>query len=285
MAEHNAPLGITGSTGNLGGRIARRLADVGAPQRLLVRDPARAPELPGTTVHRATYSDGESVADALDGVRVALMVSGSESADRVTQHSTFIDAAARAGVEHLVYISFVGAGAAASTFTLVRDHHATEGHIRGSGMRFTFLRDNMYADFLPMLAGDDGVIRGPAGNGRIAAVAQDDIADVAVEVLLHPERHTNVAYSLTGPEALGLEEVAAVLTRATGRRYTYHDETIEEAHASRAVYGAPDWQVEAWVSTYTAIAAGDLETVTDDVARLTGHPATSLEELMRRRPR
>ena len=68
-------------------------------------------------------------------------------------------------------------------FTLARDHWATEQHIRGSGLPFTFLRDNLYADFLPFMVGDDGVIRGPAGDGRAALVAQDDIADAAVAVL------------------------------------------------------------------------------------------------------
>ena len=94
--------------------------------------------------------------------------------------------------------------------------------------------------------------------------------------------HLGATYSLTGPEALTLDDVAAVLTAAQGRGVGYHPETVPEAYASRAVYGAPDWQVDAWVSTYTAIAAGELAGVTDDVARLTGHPATSLADLLSR---
>jgi NAD(P)H dehydrogenase (quinone) len=66
-----------------------------------------------------------------------------------------------------------------ATFTLARDHWHTEQHIRASGMAYTFLRDNVYADLFRYLAGDDGVLRGPAGQGRVAGVAQDDIADVA----------------------------------------------------------------------------------------------------------
>ena len=75
--------------------------------------------------------------------------------------------------------------------------------------------------------------------------------------------------------------MAATVTEVTGRQVTYVDETLEEAYASRAVYGAPDWQVDAWVSTYTAIAADELATVSGDVERLTGRPATSLAELLR----
>jgi NAD(P)H dehydrogenase (quinone) len=282
MTSSMPPIAVTGATGQLGGRVARRLATAGVPQRLLVRDPSRAPQLPGATVSRAPYGDAEAIRQALTGIPTVLMVSASESADRVQQHRTFIDAAVAAGIEHLVYISFYGA-APDATFTLARDHWATEQHIHASGMPATFLRDNLYADFLPDLAGPDGVIRGPAGDGRVAAVAQDDIADAAVAVLGDPTAHAGRSYDLTGPQALTLTEVAATLTAVTGRLTTYQPETIEQAYVSRAVYGAPNWQVDAWVSTYTAIAAGELAGVTTAIGDLTGHPATTLERLLRAR--
>jgi uncharacterized protein YbjT (DUF2867 family) len=272
-------LAITGATGRLGGRIARHLAAAGVEQRLLVRDPSRAPELPGATVVQATYADTAEVRAALAGVTTLLMVSASESVDRVAQHRAFVDAAAAAGVDQVVYVSFYGA-ALDCTFTLGRDHYATEQHLLASGMAHTFLRDNLYADFLPAMVGADGVIRGPAGDGRVAAVAQRDIADAATAVLLDPAAHQGATYDLTGPEALSLAEVAALLTEAEGRAISYHDETINEAYASRASYGAPDWQLDAWVSTYTAIASGELAGVTDDVERLSGHPPTGFAELL-----
>ena len=162
-----APVGTTGSTGRLGGRIARRLADAGVPQRLLVRDPSRAPELPGAGAVRAPYGDGAAVRAALEGTSTVLMVSASESADRVDQHRAFVDAAVAAGVEQLVYVSFYGA-APDATFTLARDHWATEEHVRARGLPATFLRDDLYADFAPALVGEDGVIRGPAADGNEA---------------------------------------------------------------------------------------------------------------------
>ncbi|WP_433272238.1 SDR family oxidoreductase [Actinosynnema sp. CS-041913] len=276
----DATIAVTGATGRLGGRVARRLSAAGVPQRLLVRDPGRAPQLPGATAVPGDFADRAAVRAALDGVDRVLMVSASESADRVDQHRMFVDAAVEAGVDHLVYISFYGA-APNATFTLARDHHATEEHIRAGGLAHTFLRDNMYADLMPSLAGDDGVIRGPAGDGRVAAVALDDIADAATAVLLNAPQHAGAAYDLTGPEALTLDEVAEILTKATGRDITYHRETVEEAYRSRASYGAPDWLLDAWVSTYTAIADGELAGITDHVERLTGHPATSLADVVR----
>ncbi len=280
MTSRLPPLAVTGSSGQLGGRIAHRLATAGVPQRLVVRDPARAPGLPGSTVAVASYDDGAAVRAALAGASVVLMVSAAEHPDRVGQHRTFVDAAAEAGVEHLVYVSFLGA-APDATFTLARDHWATEEHVRARGLRATFLRDSLYADFLPQLVGADGVIRGPAGEGRVAAVAQDDIADAAVAVLRDPAPHAGATYELTGPAALTLAEVAGTIAAVTGRPVRYSPETLDEAYESRAASGAPDWQVDAWVSTYTAIAAGELATVSTAVPELTGHPARTLAEVLR----
>ncbi len=275
----SAAVAVTGATGNLGGRVARRLAADGVRQRLLVRDPSRAPVLPGAAVARIEYADAAAVRTALAGVPLVLMVSASEAPDRVAQHRTFVDAAVAAGVRHLVYTSFYGASPDA-TFTLVREHWQTEQYIRSSGLAFTFVRDGMYADFLPLMVGADGVIRGPAGAGRLAPVTQDDVADAITAILRSSDAHVGKTYTLTGPEALTFTEIAELIGTATGRRVTYYDEPVEEAYASRAVYGAPDWQVDAWVSTYTAIAAGELANVSDDVAILTGHPATPLRDML-----
>ncbi|MGW5051898.1 SDR family oxidoreductase [Actinokineospora sp. NPDC004072] len=268
-------IAVTGVTGRLGGRVARRLAAAGIAQRMLARDPSRCPDLPGAAVHRAEFGDRAAVRAALAGVDVVLMVSASESADRVEQHRAFVDAAADAGVGHLVYISFYGAAPDAA-FTLARDHWATEEHIRATGLAHTFLRDNLYADFMPGLVGADGVIRGPAGDGRAAVVGQDDIAECATAVLTDPGAHIGQTYDLTGPESLTLHQIAEIITEVTGTPATYHPETVEEAYQSRASYNAPDWEVDAWVSTYTAIARGELAAVTDHVERLSGRPATPL---------
>jgi NAD(P)H dehydrogenase (quinone) len=272
-------IAVTGATGQLGGRVAHRLHAAGLSQRLLVRDPTRAPQIDDAEVAVASYSDPH-VSAALAGVQTLLMVSAAESPERVQQHRDFVDSAADAGVEHIVYVSFVGASPNA-TFTLARDHWDTEEHIKASGMAHTFLRDNIYADLFPYLAGEDGVLRGPAAQGRIAAVARDDIADVAATVLRSPDTHVGKTYELTGPEALTFDDVAGVLTYVTGRRVTYEPETVEDAYASRRALSSSEWQLDAWVTTYTAIAAGELAALSTAVPDLTGHPATSLETLLR----
>lgn len=274
-------LAVTGVTGKLGRRIAQRLD---SPARLLARTPEKV-TIAGD-VRQASYGDRSAVMSALDGVDVALMVSASESLDRVEQHRSFIDAAAEAGVRHLVYISFHGASPEA-TFTLARDHWATEEHIKASGMHWTFLRDNLYADFLPGLIGDDDVIRGPGGSGEraaVAAVAQDDIADVAALVLNKSDSHRNVTYDLTGPHALTFGEIADALSASTGRHIRYVEETVDEAYASRGGQGVPQWQLDAWVSTYLAVAAGEMVQVSADIPTLLGRPARSVAEVLAQQP-
>lgn len=273
-------LAITGATGRLGRKVARRLAAAGVPQRLLVRDPRRAPKLAHTEVAVAAYEDTEAVRRALDGVETVYLVSGDEVHDRADQHASFVAGAVAAGVSRVVYLSFVGAVADA-TFHWARDHWRTEQAIRARGLRFTILRSNVYQDLLPFMA-VDGVIRGPAGDGRIAAVAQDDIADVIVAVLRDPTPHDGLTYDMTGPEALTLHEIAETVSKGWGRTVRYHPETLPEAYESRARFNAPDWQVEAWISMYTATAAGELAKVTDTVERVAGHPPMTLRALLDR---
>ncbi|MFJ7288463.1 SDR family oxidoreductase [Curtobacterium sp. NPDC098951] len=272
-------IALTGATGKIGGAVARALAHDGVPFRMIVRDASRAPDLPGTDVAVASYGDADAGRAALEGVDLLLMVSGAEAVDRLAQHRSFVAAAATAGVQHVVYTSFSGA-AADATFTLGRDHWATEEAIRATSMAHTFLRDSFYLDFVEDLIGEDGVIRGPAGDGAMAAVARADVARVATEVLRNPAAHLDRTYELTGPAAITLHEAAATVSEVRGREVTYHPETLDEAYASRAKWDPEPWQADAWVSTYTAIAEGALARVSGDVERVTGRRPLSLREVL-----
>ena len=243
----------------------------------------RGPKLPRAEVAQATYDDSEAMRRALDGVDTLFLVSASEAEDRVSEHTAAVDAAVAAGVSRIVYLSFLNA-APDATFTFARDHWHTEDHIRGSGLRFTFLRDSLYQDFMPVYVGEDLTIRGPAKDGRVSTVAVDDIADVATAVLLANSEHDDMTYDVTGPVALTLDEVARELSRASGRRVRYQPETLDEAYDSREHFGAPEYQLNGWVTTYVAIATGELSTVSDAVPRLTGHRATTLADTLHRYP-
>jgi uncharacterized protein YbjT (DUF2867 family) len=264
--------------------VARQLAECGVEQRLLVRERSRAPELDGAEVAEfGGYSDGEGMRRALEGVDTLLLVSAGESANRVDEHRSAVDAAEAAGVRRIVYTSFLAA-APDATFTFGRDHFHTEEHIKAAGLAWTFLRDSIYLDYIPFFAGADGVIRGPAGSGRIAPVARDDVIDVAALVLASEGEHDGQAYPMTGPEAFTLAEAAETLTRVTGLEVRFVDETLEEARESRAPSGAPDWEIEGWVTSYAQIATGEVDLVADTVERIAGHPPLTLEEFLRAHP-
>lgn len=208
-------LAITGASGNVGGTTARLLSERGLPLRLLANTPSRAPKLPGAVAVKCSYEDTLTTRVALEGVDVLFMVSAPESEDRLAKHIAFVDAAAASGVRHIVYLSFMNA-APDATFTLARTHFHTEEHIKASGMTYTFLRDNFYADFFVALPDEEGRILGPAGDGRVGVVAREDAGRVAAGVLADPARYENQTLDVTGRDPLTLEEVARAAL-ASGR--------------------------------------------------------------------
>jgi uncharacterized protein YbjT (DUF2867 family) len=273
---------LTGVTGAVGSRVAANLSASGARLRLIARDPGRCPDITGAEAVAGSYDDQEAMTRALEGVDVFFLVSGREDKDRLEHHRRTVAGAAAAGVEKIVYLSFLGA-APNATFTLARQHYQTEQYIRDTGARFVFLRDNLYTDFVPYFAGVDGVIRGPAGEGRVGFVTRDDIGQAAARVVISSD-FDGSTFDVTGPEAIDLHETADRFGRFIGRTVTYHPETVDEAYASRSVYNAPDWEVDGWVTSYLAIANGELDVVSDAVEQLTGHPAQTLEDFLTAHP-
>lgn len=276
-------IAVAGATGEVGGRVAQLLAARGIAQRLPVRAARRAPRPSrADVVEFGGYDDRRGLVAALEGIETFLLIPGHESTDRVASHRAAIEAAVEAGVRRIVQLSFAGA-APDATFTYARDHWQTEQDVKASGLDWTIARMNFYLDVLPQFVLRSGEIAGPAGNGRIAAVARDDVALALVELLTGTSHHGET-YELTGPEALTFRQVAAVMSRGSRHSITYREETLDEAIAARAQIPASDAERAGWVSTYTAVAAGELERVTGDVRLLTGHAPMSLAEYLRAYP-
>lgn len=273
-------LAITGVTGKLGGQLARELSQAGISARLLARRPQAVEDLEHMTVHESYYDTSQTTIDSLTGADVLFMVSGRESANRLQEHKNLIDAAKIAGVKHIVYTSFYQA-AADATFTLARDHAATEAYIQEQGFTYTFIRDNFYMDFFVDLCREYGEIKGPAGSGKVSAVVRDDVVAVALTILKNPQNFDNQVLDMTGPECLSMAEIADIVGRAWKKNITYIEETVEEAYESRKAWPAEDWEYDSWLSTYTAIAKGELQVVSNDIENILGRPATSLREFLR----
>ncbi len=269
---------VTGATGHVGGRVAQILAERGERTRLLVRDPAKAPNLPGAEPVQGDYSDPESLDRACAGIRRVFLVSGhAPEGQRARLHGNVMQAARRAGVEHIVYLSFQNA-APTSLFPMGRDHSISEGYLEETGVPFTALRDNLYMDMIPLLFDETGTLRGPAGDGKVCWVAREDVAQVAATVLQSPSQESR-KLTMTGPESLTMAETAQRISRITGRELRYKDESLEEARAWRLEQlGAPEWEVEMMVGSYRAVAAGELAEPSDSVEQLIGRPPYGLED-------
>jgi uncharacterized protein YbjT (DUF2867 family) len=307
-------LAVTGASGQVGGRVAARISRLGLSQRLLVRDPARAPLLPGSEIVQvSSYGDFIAMRRALSGIATLFLVSARDrfgvahiSAqkgvapppyDRLKEQLAAVNAAAEAGVNHIVYLSVMHA-APDATFILAHDHFHTEEYIRKLGLRFTFLRACLYTDNVPQCVSAGDIFRAPAGDGRAAWVTRDDIADAAAAVLAGTG-HAGCTYDVTGPEALTMDETAECLSEALKRKIGYQSQTPEEARADRSTsrldkydaerrrltgHGLDDYEVEVFVTHFLQIAMGDLAKVSDAVPKLAGHPATSLSDYLRQHP-
>ena len=275
-------IGMTGVTGKLGSYVANLVDKKGIASVHLARSPERATVYASAEIRKMVYANTLEVVEALKGIDILLMVSARENPERVKEHKDFLDAAKLAGVEHIVYTSFYGADEKA-IFTLSRDHAQTEAYIKELGFTYTFLRDNFYLDFLIDIALENGEIRGPAGSGLVSAVARKDTSRVAAEILLNPKEWENQSLNLTGPENLSMEEIVALLSKETGDAIEYVDESVEEAYESRKKWPAQTWEYDAWVSTYTAIKAGEQAGVSTDIEKVLGHPASNLLDTLRDR--
>ena len=280
-------IALTGTSGGIGGLVLDKLRSAKFDGNLVLvgRDVDKLAE--GFERRQAVYGDAAAMTAALKGVDTLFFVSGRESETRLGEHLSVVQSAVEAGVTRIVYLSFLGA-AADSTFTLGRHHYFTEEAIKATGVSYTFLRDSLYQDYLPFMTGEDGVIRGPAGDGRLSAVARDDVAEVAATVLKDADadgsRHDNHSYDVTGPEALTLTEVAAQLSAASGRHVIFHNESQAEAYESRAKYNAPAFEVEGWVTSYESIGVGEMSEVSGDVERVIGRAPRSFAEFLAAHP-
>ncbi len=280
-------IAVTGATGAVGSRVAKLLRAGGVHPRLVVRDLARVEPVAGfeaVAMGPRGYRDQTELTEALGGCDTLFLVSAREAADRVVEHAHAIRAAVDAGVTRIVYTSFLGADPDA-VFTFGQDHYATEQLIRESGVAWTFLRDSFYLDFLPHMVGEDGVIRGPAGEGRCAWIARDDVAAAAAAVLQDGDgAHDGKVYDLTGPEAHTLAWAAEQLSTVTGREIRFRNETVQGAYESRAHIDAPDFEKDGWVTSYVAIGVGDMDVVSDAVESLTGTAPLGLEAWLAANP-
>jgi NAD(P)H dehydrogenase (quinone) len=265
---------VTGSTGHVGAEAARILAEAGLPQRLIVRDAARAPRLPRAEVITADYADRSSLLAALSrGDRVFMVSVYADHDERVSQHRNFIEAARDAEVGSVIYLSFVNASPDA-TFLHAVSHWETEQMLRDSGLPFTFLRTSLYQSATAKFFADQ-LCQAPAGDGKVSWVSRRDVG-AAVAAILRQDGHDGKTYDLTGPEAISMSETADRISKLSGSVRSYADADDE---ASLPVSDLAD--IEAMRpsrrSCFLAIAAGQMGPVSGSVRSIAGIEASALD--------
>ena len=249
----------------------------------------------GCTVRYGDFDKPETLAEAVQGADKMLLISGTRVGARVVQHKAAIDAAAAAGVKHIIYTSFIGIDDPANPAEVRHDHIETEALIRASGCGWTMLRDAHYADAMVLMMGPNVIQTGQwfsnAGEGREAMVWRDDCIESAVAVLTG-EDHEGQIYNITGPDLQTFGEVAAIMAEVTGRPVEHVALDDEAQYAMFDAMGIPrrpvddlevagiPWNSDDMVTFGRAIREGFLDLCTNDVERLTGRKARSVRQMI-----
>lgn len=270
---------VTGSTGRVGGLVVRRLQNQRHPMRLLVRDPDRAPRIDGVEVEIADYGNPDALAKGLRKGDRVFMVSLWIGGDvRLELHRSFIDAAAKADVAHVVYLSFVNAGKTA-IFSHAQEHGATEEMLRASGVPWTAIRNSMYADDIPGWFDPDGVAREPGDAARMSFSYRPELADV-IAVALTGTGHEGKVYNITTPESVSMQELSQIATEVTGDRYSYAPISDAEWIERWKAQGRPDWALEAGQTSYEALRAGEFDIVSDHYEKVAGQKPKTIAQII-----
>jgi NAD(P)H dehydrogenase (quinone) len=272
---------ITGASGQLGRRVAELVLAQTDDVILATRTPDALAGLGGEVRH-ADFDHPAGLADAFRGATKLLLISLPVIGARVPQHQAAIEAAAAAGAGLIAYTSIVNPGPENAS-AVAAEHLATEEATRASGVPYTFLRNNIYADLqVPgaRAALASGRLVTNAGDGRTGYVTREDCARVAAAVLLG-EGHENQAYDVTGPAALNAADLAALYAEVGGKPVEVvhvDDEAYAEGLVEHA--GMPPELAKTYATFGTATRSGVLDVVTDVVKTLTGREPGTVRDVL-----
>jgi NAD(P)H dehydrogenase (quinone) len=285
MSQAQAPrLLVTGASGKLGRRTVELLIEAGTSNVVAAsRDPAKLGGLDGVEARRADFDDPASLDAAFEGVDRVLIIS-TDRIDvpglRIEQHGNAVDAAARAGVKHLLYTSMLNPEHSLVPFA--PDHLGTEQAIERSGLDYTILRVSWYAQNL--LGSLPGVLASgqwvtSAGDGRIAHVPREDVAR-ACAAALASRSGTRERFDITGPVQLTIAGIAAIAETVFGRHIDVVQVSDEALAESLSAAGVPAAFIPLAVASDASIRAGYFDVPTHAVRELTGTDAQSVEAFL-----
>jgi len=276
-------IGITGATGQLGRLVVEKLKNRVNPENMvaLVRSPEKAVDL-GVEARAFDYSKPETLADALTGLDYLLLISGSEVGQRFAQHQNVIEAARKAGIKWIVYTSLLHADT--SSLSLATEHLQTEELLKSSGIPYTVLRNGWYTEnYTASIPGAlaAGAFVGSAADGKISSAAREDYAEAAA-VVLTSEGHVGNVYELAGDTAYILKDLAAEISRQTGKHIPYNNLSEEEYAGVLKSVGLPEGLASAIAGWDVGASRGDLFDDSHQLSQLIGRPTTSLSDSVKK---
>lgn len=274
---------VTGATGTVGSLLVRELSKRGEPTRAAVHTESKAGRIAEANIEifEMDFADKASIDAALKGIEKVYLLTPF-SPGQTEMANFFIDRAKEAGVKYIVRQSVFGADTEA--ITLLRQHRLSEMHIEESGIPHTHLRPNSFMQNFVNFFGESirtsGRIYLPLKTARVSYIDARDIALVAATLLAGniKTEHLNRAYALTGPAPFSMDDVAASISKASGRPVQYMDISAADARSSMSSAGLPDWAVEAMIELYEFQRAGRAERVSDAVEEITGKKPLSLDD-------
>lgn len=275
-------IAITGATGQLRHLVLQNLLKTTAASQIvaIVRNPAKAEALSqqGIVVRQADYTDEAAFTAALQGVDKLLLISSSEVGQRTPQHRNVIHAAKAAGVKFIAYTSLLHADK--SPLGLHVEHVETEKMLADSGIPYALLRNGWYtenylASAPPAL--EHGVFIGAAGDGKIASATRADYAEAAARVIAE-EGHAGKVYELAGDEAWTLSELAAALSKQSGKNVVYQNLSEADFAAALKSVGLPAGLADMLADSDVGAAKGGLFDDSRTLSALIGRPTTPLAE-------
>ena len=274
-------IGVTGATGQLGHLVVEQLkAKVSADSIVaLVRTPEKAAEL-GVEARAFDYTKPEGLVASLKGIDKLLLISGNEIGQRLPQHKAVIEAAKQVGVKLFVYTSLLHADT--STLGLAGEHLSTENILKASGLTYTILRNGWYTENYTGSAKGAigaGAFIGAAGDGKIASAARADYAEAAA-VVLAGAGHENKIYELSGDTAYTLTELAAEISRQTGKTIPYNNLTEAEYAGILKSFGLPEGLAQMLDDSDTGASKGGLFDDSKVLSKLIGRPTTPLAKVL-----
>lgn len=277
---------ITGANGNLGSQTIDFLLDKNPNANIagLVRSEEKGAELKekGVEIRIGDYTDYASIEEAIQGIDTLLLISSSILEGRTKQHKNVIDAAQEAGVNHIFYTSIVEANKELSP--LSADHAETEKTIKESGIPYTIYRNTFYMEFLPLFLGDaldTGEWAFPSDGKAINLALRSEMAEALANGLANPEKHKNSLYEITSAQAYTLNEIADMLSEASGKEISYTDISVSEFEQALTEAGLLEEQIAMSVMTATTFVNGALDFTYDDMEKPLNRKPAGLDSFIK----